>query len=107
MHDALLRGRPHHFSDMTLRETLENNMEQGLKLRMRRIAIGPTASLREWIDAVKIEDEPLARERREMKEMAKEICKARDMAKKRERKKRNTTNTGRANVQRVAGGSAT
>ena len=108
--NALLRGRSHHFSDMALRETLEINMDQRLELRARRIATGPTTSLREWINAAKIEDECVARERREMKEMmkemVKEIHKARDMAK-RERRMRKPTNTGRPNLQRVAGGSAT
>ena len=33
--NALLRGRPHHFDDESLRENLENNMDQGLELRTR------------------------------------------------------------------------
>ena len=32
--NALLHGRSYHFEDDTLRETLKNNMDQGLELRI-------------------------------------------------------------------------
>ena len=35
--NALLRGRMYHFSDKTFRETLENNMDSGLELQVRRM----------------------------------------------------------------------
>ena len=58
--NALLRGRPHHFSDEVLCETLQNNMDQGLELRVRRI------------EAVKMKDECVAREREVLREVARE-----------------------------------
>ena len=71
--NALLRGRPHHFSDGSLRETLENNMDQGLELRARKIVLEAEASLRDWIEAVKAEGEFVAREREMAKEVAREL----------------------------------
>ena len=71
--NALLRGRPYHFVDNALRETLENNMDQGLELRVRRLAIEATVALRDWIETVKTEDEFVSREQKEAKEMAKEM----------------------------------
>ena len=67
--NALLRGRSYHFEDDTLRETLENNMDQGLELRIRRLAVAATVPLRDWIETVKAEDEFVSRERKEAKEM--------------------------------------
>ena len=72
--NALLRGRPYHFSEEALRETLENNMDVGLELRVRRLALATTLSLREWVETVKVEDEFVAGERKEAKEMAREIA---------------------------------
>ncbi|KAF9645247.1 hypothetical protein BDM02DRAFT_3120539 [Thelephora ganbajun] len=40
-HNTLLRGRLCHFSEEALRETLENNMDQGLELQMRRTVLDP------------------------------------------------------------------
>ena len=72
--NALLRGRPHHFNDEALREVLENNMDTGLELRIRRIALATTVPLREWIETVRVEDEFLAGERKETKEMARKMA---------------------------------
>ena len=71
--NALLRGRACHFDDGALRETLENNMDQGLELRMRRVVVADDVSLRGWIEAVKVEDEFMVRERGVAKEMAREM----------------------------------
>ena len=76
-HNTLLHGRPYHFSDEALRETLENNMDPGLKLRIRRMAkdVESPTPLRDWIETVKAEDEYVVRERKEVKEMVKEMAK--------------------------------
>ena len=58
--NALLRGRPCHFSEEALREVLQNGMDQSLELRIRRLE---EASLYEWIEAVRLEDEFVTRER--------------------------------------------
>ena len=44
--NALLHGHPQFFSSTALRETLENNMNPILELRIRRIVFEPTVSLR-------------------------------------------------------------
>jgi hypothetical protein len=44
--NALLRGRPYHLSDEALREMLENNMDRGLGLRVRRAGMGKDLPLR-------------------------------------------------------------
>ena len=67
----------YHFSDEALRETLENNMDSGLKLQVRRIVVeveSPTP-LWDWIEVVKAEDEYVTREWKEAKEMVKEMVK--------------------------------
>ncbi|KAF9645798.1 hypothetical protein BDM02DRAFT_3119713 [Thelephora ganbajun] len=71
--NALLRGRQCHFNEEALRETLENNMDQGLELRMRRIVLAEETSLREWIEAVKTEDEFVTREREMAREVVREM----------------------------------
>lgn len=71
--NALLRNRPSHFSDKALRETLENDMDPGLELRVRRAAVANDAPLREWTEKVEIEDELMVREREITKEMVKEL----------------------------------
>ena len=73
--NTLLRGRPGHFDGDALRETLEINMDPGLELRMRRMTI-EDVSLRDWIEAVKVEDEFMSREKEMAKEAAKEIYRA-------------------------------
>ena len=75
-HNALLRGRPCHFNDESLRETMQNNMNPGLEIRVRRIAFDAGVLLREWIEAVKEEDEFVVSERVMVKEMAKEMYRA-------------------------------
>ena len=75
-HNALLHGRPCHFDDVSLRETLENNMDSGLELWMQRTPVDVGAPLRDWIEAVKVEDEFVAREREMAKAVAKEIYRA-------------------------------
>lgn len=72
--NALLRGRPHRFNDGALRELLENNMDAGLELRIRRLALATTVPLRDWIETVRVEDEFIAGERKEAKEMAREMA---------------------------------
>ena len=57
--NTLLRGHPGHFGDGALRETLKNNMDQGLELRIRRLAIATTVPLWDWIEVVKVEDDVL------------------------------------------------
>ena len=74
--NTLLRGRPCHFDDVALRKTIENNMDSGLKLRMRRTPVGIDAPLRDWIKAVKVEDEFVAREQEMAKAVMKEIYRA-------------------------------
>jgi hypothetical protein len=59
--NALLRNGPYHLNDNSLRETLENNMDQGLERRVR--SSKEEVSLRKWIEAVKTEDEFLKGER--------------------------------------------
>ena len=92
--NTLLRSHPCHFSDEALHETLENNMDQGLKLRARRIALGTEVSLREWIEVVKVEDEFVVREREVTKEMARELYW-------REQKSVKVTSTGRTMGTRI------
>ena len=58
--NALLRGRPCHFSEEGLREILQNSMDPSLELRIRRLE---EDSLYEWIEAVRLEDEFVTRER--------------------------------------------
>ena len=74
--NALLRGRPCHFEDVALRETLENNMNPGLEKRVRRIVFAADISIRDWIETVKEEDEFVVSERAMVKEMAKEMYRA-------------------------------
>ena len=71
--NALLHGRLCHFDDVSLRETLENNMDSGLELQMQRTPVDIGAPLWDWIEAVKVEDEFVAREREMAKVVAKEI----------------------------------
>ena len=107
--NALLRGRLYHFEDDTLRETLENNMDQGLELRIRRLAIAATVPLRDWIETVKAEDEFVSRERKEAKEMAREMYRMERAEYRVERTgMKNITNSGRSfgtdsNVGRTVG----
>ena len=61
--NTLLRGRPDHFSDAALRETLGNNMSPVLELRVRKARIAKDISLRKWIQEVKLEDDFMTRER--------------------------------------------
>ena len=70
--NALLRGRPCHFSDEALREVLEINMDEDLELRMRRVAAGEV-SLWEWIEAVKEEEFVTRRREAAAMAMAREI----------------------------------
>ena len=95
--NALLRGRPYHCEDGALHETLENNMDQGLELRIRWLAIEPTVPLRDWIETVKAEDEFVSRERKEAKEMAKEMYRMERAEHRVERTgMKNITNSGRS-----------
>ena len=43
--NALLWGRPQHFSDAALWDTIENNMDPVLEIKVRHIIFGPTTSL--------------------------------------------------------------
>ena len=74
--NALLHGQPCRFDDVALRETLENNMDSGLELQMRRTPVNVGAPLWDWIEAVKVEDEFVAREQEVAKAVAKEIYRA-------------------------------
>ena len=68
-----MRGRPFYFTHNALRETLENNMNPSLEVHIRKTTTGEV-EFGDWIEAVKIEDEFVARDRKEAKEMiAKEI----------------------------------
>jgi len=62
--NTLLRGWACHFTNEALRELFANNMDQGLKLHSQRIISGLTeeAMIRDWIEAVKEEDEFMMRE---------------------------------------------
>ena len=71
--NALLRRCSYHFEDDMLRETLKNNMDQGLELRIWRLAVMATVLLQDWIETVNAEDEFVSREWKEVKEMAKEM----------------------------------
>ena len=97
--NALLCGRPYHFSDEALCEMLKNNMDLGLELRVRRIAADAESpmQLRDWIEAVKAEDEYVVRERKEAKEMVKEMVKRMYAEQKgpEQRVARNLSNSGR------------
>ena len=73
--NVLLRGRPCHFDDEVLCETLENNMDPSLEVRIRKIVSEESVELRDWIKMVKIEDEFVTREQKETREMAKEMAK--------------------------------
>ena len=61
--NTLLRGRPDHFSDAALRETLGNNVSPVLELRVRKARIAKDISLRKWIEEVKLEDDFMTWER--------------------------------------------
>ena len=74
--NALLHGQLCRFDDVALHETLENNMDSGLELWMRRTPVDIGAPLRDWIEAVKVEDEFVAREWEVAKVVAKEIYRA-------------------------------
>ena len=102
--NALLWGRPQHFSDAALRDTIENNMDPILEVKVRRIAFGPTASLQEWVAAVAIEDESVARERKALADAVDKASRARDREVYRARGMTNITNTGRPGAQKDTGG---
>ena len=105
--NALLWGRPQHFSDAALRDTIENNMDPVLEVKIRRITFGPSVSLQEWVAAVAIEDESVARERKALSDAVDKATKARDREAHRARGMTNITNTGRPAGQRDAGGAST
>ena len=71
--NTLLRGRPCHFDEDSLHETLENNMSENLEVRVQRLMVTDDISLQDWIEVVKDEDEFVARERVMVKEMAREL----------------------------------
>ena len=73
--NALLRGRKCHFGEAALRETLENNMDSELETRMMKTLVAEDVSLREWVEAVRVEDELLVKERGRMEEVAKRLYK--------------------------------
>ena len=73
--NALLRGRRCHFNKAALRETLENNMDSELETRMLKATVAEDVSLREWVEAVRVEDELLVKERGRMEEVAKKLYK--------------------------------
>jgi hypothetical protein len=60
--NALLRGRTGHFTEEALRESIQNNMDQGLEKRIRR-KIAEGLALHQWIEAVREEAEVVAWER--------------------------------------------
>ena len=102
--NALLWGRPHHFSDVALRETIENNMDPVLKIKVRRIVFAPTALIQEWVAAVTVEDETVARERKAMTDAIDKAARARDREVLRVRGMMNIMNTSRPAARKDTGG---
>ena len=61
--NELLKGRPCYFSEEALCELFRNTMDHSLELRMRKIAFGGDAEIRDWIEEVGLEAELLADQR--------------------------------------------